>query len=39
MRTLTYRDLINQSVSELVTGCHHHWLLRPDNGHDSPARR
>ena len=30
MRTLAYRDLINQSVSELVTGCHHHSLLRPD---------
>jgi hypothetical protein len=26
MRTLTYRDLIHQSVSELVTGCHHLWL-------------
>jgi hypothetical protein len=26
MTTLTYRDLISQSVSELVTACHHLWL-------------
>ena len=26
MTTLTYRDLINQSVSELVTHRHHLWL-------------
>ena len=26
MRTLTYRDLISQSVSDLVTHCHHLWL-------------
>jgi hypothetical protein len=26
MRTLAYRDLIDQSVSELVTDCHYLWL-------------
>jgi hypothetical protein len=26
MRTLTYRDLISQSVSEPVTDRHHLWL-------------
>ncbi len=30
MRTLTYRDLIDQSVSELLTVCHPLWLADAD---------
>jgi hypothetical protein len=39
MRTLTYRDLIDQSVSGLVTDCHHLWLADARRCHDNAARR
>jgi hypothetical protein len=32
MRTLTYRDLISHSMSELVTHFHHLWLAEARQG-------